>query len=108
MTDHPTLEAARQIVARITNCMFGGECKNPCPCRDDAREILALTQWRPIDDEARNGKEWLCLWAQTGSCRIAYSVQGARWWYSAETGEAFSEPSYYAPLPPPPADGETR
>lgn len=95
-------EAARQLGDAMDNCQA-------CDAEFRAlwRTLKALDAlpaadggWRPIDDEARNGNNYL-LWTEDELIVLGYWF-GECWCNGDVTDETFGTPTHYMPLPPPP------
>jgi len=75
------------------------------------RQLLSATEWKPIDEEAKNGKPhlFICRWKdQVGYAEeqivLRWEIDGWFDWDSVKLNESI--PVAYMPLPPSPAEGE--
>lgn len=66
--------------------------------------LAALPEWRPIDEEAKNGKPFLCYHEQSKSYAVAYVNKHGE--FRHIDGAQIYEPTKYQPLPAPPQTKE--
>ena len=73
-------------------------------CARAASALRELTEWRPIDDEARNG-DFHVIYDEAAKCPLFARFNGTVWHrYGSVFGSQI--PKMYFPLPTPPKDAE--
>jgi hypothetical protein len=74
---------------------------------DDAamiRQLLAESEWQPIETAPRDGTWVLCMWEEDETPYVAALMYDCDRWYDAD-GDDYLDPTHWRPLPAPPKGG---